>query len=76
MIYPICHCCGAKLGHLQIPYEEGLKKITERENTGEITQEESDKLKKELVNSLGLQERRYCCRQLLLTYVNSVSIVK
>lgn len=73
MLYLKCPSCNRLLADKVIPYKQGLKKICD--NT-KLSQEEQDKEKEKLINSLGIPHDRYCCRMRLITYRELVNIVK
>jgi DNA-directed RNA polymerase subunit N (RpoN/RPB10) len=71
MIYPRCTSCGTKLAHIEIPYEKEMKKIC---SDPKMTDDQKDTAKQALVNSFGLT--RYCCKRLLITYVDIIELIK
>lgn len=80
MLYLVC-TCGEVLGNKEIVYEEGLKQICEdlsvdfdmiSQGFGDKDNEFKEKRCK-LVNGLC---RRICCKQLLVTYVDVVQLIK
>lgn len=73
MLYIKCPTCHKILGHLEIPFEEGLEKIMENPN---LTPKQKQEEKIKLVNSFGIPLDRYCCRMRLITYKDLVQIVK
>jgi len=80
MLYMKCSC-GKLLGHLQLIYEEGMRKICEKFNMdynayslGEIennTEYRNERSK--LLNSLC---KRYCCKNALMNYIDIVNLIK
>lgn len=70
MLYSACPTCGTLLADKQLDYEEKLKKICDNPK---LSQEDKDKQKMELINSMGLE--RYCCKMKLMTYVDLIKIV-
>lgn len=71
MLLPRCKTCGKRLAHLQLPYENKLQKICNNPN---LTDEQKDDQKIKLINSFGLN--RYCCKKQLLTYIDTINIIK
>jgi DNA-directed RNA polymerase subunit N (RpoN/RPB10) len=67
MLFLKCPACGAVLGHIQIIYELYMRKI----DTLKLTREEKDDRKAELARMLV---RDFCCRGLLLSFVDIASI--
>jgi len=65
-----CFTCNKILSHIELEYEEKLDII---ENNDKLNDDEKSKLKRELVDSFGLE--RYCCRALLISYVDLVKVV-
>ena len=65
-----CFTCNKILSHIELEYEEKLEVI---ELNDKITDEEKSKLKRELVDSFGLE--RYCCRSILISYVDIIKVV-
>lgn len=80
MFYLVC-MCGEILGNKQLVYEEGMKNICEEMGIDDdmISQGLADKegefkeKRCKLVNSLC---RRICCKQLMITHVDVVSLIK
>lgn len=71
MLYVRCPTCHNLLGHLQIPLEEGKKKIC---NNPKLTDNEKEEKKRELINSFGL--KNYCCKSRLISYVDTIHILE
>lgn len=71
MLYPRCPTCGKKLSNIEVNYEEAKEKIC---NNPSLNKEQKNEAKQKLVNSLGLD--RYCCKTRLLTYLDTVRIIK
>lgn len=80
MLYLVC-TCGEILGNKEIVYEDGLKQICEdlsvdfdmiSQGFGDKDNEFKERRCK-LVNSLC---RRICCKELLITYVDVVQLIK
>lgn len=80
MLYMVC-MCGEVLGNKQLVYEEGMKEICDEmgidfdmisQGLGDKDSEFKEKRCK-LVNGLC---RRMCCKQLLITYVDVVTLIK
>lgn len=77
----ICPCCGSLLGHKELLYEIGIKKICDENgidfnsvSLGKMDNDDKIKqAKKELVNMLC---DSYCCKMLLLNYVDLVRLIK
>jgi DNA-directed RNA polymerase subunit N (RpoN/RPB10) len=65
-----CFTCNKVLSHIELEYEEKLEEI---ELNDKISNEEKSKLKRELVDSFGLE--RYCCRKILISYVDLIKVV-
>ena len=81
MLYPICTTCGALLCNIQIPYEDGMKKICEKYNIdsellsrGIIDNDGFNREKRELVDKLT-SPHRYCCKMRLINYTHVVEII-
>jgi DNA-directed RNA polymerase subunit N (RpoN/RPB10) len=62
------------LSDKQLIYEKIFDKITLDQDIGKISEEEANKLKKELNNSFELN--RYCCKQRFMTYKRLIEIIK
>jgi DNA-directed RNA polymerase subunit N (RpoN/RPB10) len=71
MLYARCPSCGLKLADKEVAYEKGLLMICDNPK---LSDDERDKQKRILVNSLGL--KRWCCKQRALTYIDLIKIVK
>jgi DNA-directed RNA polymerase subunit N (RpoN/RPB10) len=69
-----CPTCKQLLGDRQLIYEQLNEFIHKEYNLGNIDEEQFNKLKKELVNSLNLD--RYCCKMRLMTYTQMVDMLK
>ena len=76
MLYLKCPTCHKLLGNKQIYYEETFDKIIKDVEMGEITNDEADKKKAELLNFILPDKDRYCCRMRFLTYKRLIEIVK
>lgn len=74
MLYLKCPTCKTTLGDIQIQYENISNKILEDTESGKISQNDGDKLRNELINSLELD--RYCCKMRVMTYMKTINIVK
>ena len=74
MIYLICPTCKKWLGDKQIQYDTINGQICKDVESGLITPEEGDNLKKKFINSLDVS--RFCCKQRIITYSDLVRIVK
>lgn len=74
MLYLKCPTCKYLLGDIQLIYEELITHVCKEHDIGKITLKEANKLKEEIVNSLGLE--RYCCKMRLLTYTKFINLVK
>jgi len=70
MLYPKCPTCKELFANKEIVIEAEMDKIC---NNPDITTEEAEKLKTELILGFGLD---YCCNQRLLTYRRLILIVK
>ena len=81
MLYMICCSCGELLGNKQLIYETSMKKVCESLNVDfeMVSQgftdnnEEFKKQRCDIVNKLC---RRYCCKQLMITYIDLVNLIK
>jgi DNA-directed RNA polymerase subunit N (RpoN/RPB10) len=71
MLYPRCPTCGKKLSHLELKYEDKLEDIL---NNPKLTENQKNVEKQKLVNSLGLT--RYCCKTRIITYLDTIKIIK
>tara|TARA_B100000902_G_C27028325_1_gene773120 strand:- start:432 stop:647 length:216 start_codon:yes stop_codon:yes gene_type:complete len=65
-----CPTCGHTLGHIEIPFEEGRKKIQDNKD---LTDEQKNEEIYKLLNKLKIQ--RYCCRMRVITYVDLAKII-
>lgn len=75
MIPLTCYVCHRILANRQLYYEKKLKKICDDYELGKYKDyEECNKDKMNLVNSLGL--KKYCCKQIVLTYVKLIDIIQ
>jgi DNA-directed RNA polymerase subunit N (RpoN/RPB10) len=80
MLYPICPC-GELLSNKQLVYEEKMKKVCEdlgvdfdMVSQGLTDKNEEYKNKRsEILNGLC---RRYCCKSLMITYIDIVYHIK
>jgi len=70
MLYPVCPTCQNLLADKQLIYEESLDKIC---NNKKLNNEQKQKEKKKLLDSLGLE--RYCCRMRMVSYIDQVKII-
>lgn len=76
MLYLKCPTCHKLLGNKQIYYEENFDKIIKDLEMEKITNEESEKKKKELLDFILPDKDRYCCRMRVLTYKRVIDIIK
>ena len=67
---PICKTCGKLFADIDVEYTSKLSLI---ENNQALSEEEKNKKKIELINSLGL--KRYCCRMRFISFINKVEIM-
>ncbi len=81
MLYPICPTCGALLANVQLPYQEGLKKLCDGYNVsheaisqGTLTKNVEFAEKKEELVSKYVD--RMCCKMRLISFSDLVRIVK
>lgn len=72
MLYMKCPTCGQLLGDIQLEYETKKMNI---DNNDDLSTQQKDKLKMELVDSFGL-DKRYCCRGRLISYLSMVRLVR
>ena len=70
MLYATCPTCGFLLADKEIPFEEGIIKISENK---ELTEEKKNEEIYKLINKLKIE--RYCCRMRLITYVNQIELI-
>ena len=70
MLYPKCPSCKTILANKQLIFEAEMKKICEKK----LSDDQQDKLKRELLDKLEL--KRYCCRQRMLTYTDLIDIIQ
>lgn len=73
MNYIRCPTCNRLIGDKVIPFDEGIKKISDNP---ELTQAQKTEEKIKLINSLKIPQDRYCCKMRLMTYRDLVKIVK
>jgi DNA-directed RNA polymerase subunit N (RpoN/RPB10) len=73
MSYIVCPTCNRLIADKMIPYEEGLKKISDNPN---LSSEQKDNEKIKLMDNLKIPKDRYCCRMRLMCYRDLVRIVK
>lgn len=71
MLYLRCPTCKTILGNKQLAFEEGITKICNNQN---LTEEQKDQKKMELLDDLEV--KKYCCRMRVLTYIKYVEIIK
>jgi len=71
MLYPRCPTCGFNLASKQLKYEEDLLQINNNSKT--MTEEEVNEKKMEVLNKYS---KRYCCKLRLLTYVDTINLIK
>lgn len=74
MIPILCPTCRQLLADKQLYYEHHLDEICNKLETGKISDKESEQAKLDLIASLKL--RRYCCREIVVTYVKLIDIIK
>lgn len=74
MLYMFCPSCRELLGDKQKYYERHMNEICQKVEMNELTKDEAEKQKQNLINNLGL--RRYCCKQRIMTYVRTVDLIK
>ena len=65
-----CPTCGFLLGKIEIPFEEGRKKIQDNNN---LTDEQKNEEIYKLLQMLKIE--RYCCRMRVITYVDLAKII-
>lgn len=70
MLPPKCFSCGKFLADIQLEYEDGKKEIDANVN---LTLEQKRKQKKELLNKLHIV--RICCRDIVLTYCDTIHVI-
>jgi DNA-directed RNA polymerase subunit N (RpoN/RPB10) len=73
MLYPVCPSCNKLLANKQIPYEIGIIKINEIKNNSELSTEKEEKLKKKLLNDLGILSE--CCIMRVITFSPLIDII-
>jgi len=81
MWYLICPTCGEVLGNKQLVYEEQMKNLCDEMGIDDnmISQGLADKegefkeKRCKLVNNLA---RRICCKQLIITHIDPVTLIK
>lgn len=81
MLYIVCPSCGEVLGNKQLVYESEMKKTCD--NMGidfdmvsrGVSDKDEDyvKARQAIVNKIC---RHWCCKQLLITYVDLVRLIK
>lgn len=80
MLLPVCPC-GEVLSNKQLIYEEKLKKVCDEigidfemvsQGFADLNDDYKNK-RSEIINGLC---RRYCCKQLMLTYIDIVHHIK
>ena len=71
MIYTKCPTCKHMLSHIVVDYE---KKMDEIEGDQNMSQQEKNKKKQDLINSYNF--RRYCCKMRVMTYERLVTFIK
>lgn len=76
MLYLKCPTCKMLLGDKQLIYERLIEEICKDCDIHKLTNEQADKLKQEVVNSMGIDRERYCCKMRLMTYKKIIEIVK
>ena len=74
MLYMRCPSCRELLADKQKYYERMLAQICQQYENGELTREQANAAKEELVNSIGLQ--RWCCRMRIISFVRIVDLIK
>lgn len=73
MLYIKCPTCHRLLADKMIPYENGIRMITDDMT---MTEEQKTIAKSKLLDDLKIPKDRYCCRMRLMTYRDLASIVK
>lgn len=81
MLYPICSSCGEYLGHKQLIYEKEIQMICDEMKLDYDTvsrgyiddQETFSRKRSDIVNKLC---RRWCCKQLMVTYLDVSRYIK
>ena len=76
MLYLKCPTCHNLLGDKQIVYDNEISKIIQEQEIGNITKEEADKQKKDVLNKVISNNKKYCCRTRMMTYVNLTKLIK
>lgn len=69
-----CFTCGHVLANLELEYEE---KMNEYDNDLTLNEETRKKLKSELIDKLLPRrfKKRYCCRRMLISYIDLIQII-
>lgn len=83
MLYPRCTSCGQPLGHKQLIYEEEMQKICDEMkldydtvSRGYIDEHETFSRKRsDIVNKLCPQSR-WCCKQSMITFLDTSRFIK
>jgi DNA-directed RNA polymerase subunit N (RpoN/RPB10) len=71
MLPPRCFTCGGMLAHLEVPFEAARKNICDNPN---LKDEEKIELLTKNINDLGLI--RYCCKLRVITYIDTIDLIK
>lgn len=75
MSYMFCPTCRELLGDKYKYYERKMAEICQKNEMEQYkTNEDVNKAKEDLINSIGL--RRYCCKPRIMSYVRAVDIIK
>lgn len=70
MIYIRCPSCGSFIGNRQYEYDQQVKEI---ESDPKLDNDEKNKKKTDVINSLGLQN--YCCKMRVITYIDLTTVI-
>ncbi len=72
MLQMICPTCGELLGNKQLIYEQKVKELENKNISNEKINDE----KRKIINSLNIDENKYCCRQRIIGFIDTNNIVK
>lgn len=73
MLYLKCPYCKNILANKQIPFEEALEKMCENKS---LTDEQRKKKQSLILDELKLEKNKYCCRNMIISYVSTIDFIK
>lgn len=72
MLYMICPTCGTLLGNKQLVYEKKMTELHDKQLDADGIIKEKEKI----INSIGIDKYRTCCRQRIIGYIDTIMLIK